>query len=88
MIFTELAIENLATQRAQQLRGILPTALAFGVLEPQSGGEPLKNLDNDEVLGPSSNSYVLYVPNASGEPLSQLLSRRAQDALAETFGPI
>jgi hypothetical protein len=48
---------------------MLPTALAFGVLEPQNGGEPLKNLDNDEVLGPSTKSYVLHVPNASGEPL-------------------
>ena len=64
-----LAIENLGTQRAQQLRGMLPTALAFGVLELQSGGEPLKNLDNDEILGPSTTSYVLHVPNASGEPL-------------------
>ena len=73
MIFTELAIENLATQRAQQLRRLLPTALAFGVLEPQIGGEPLRNLDNDEVLGPSSNSYVVYVPNASSEPLSPAL---------------
>ena len=45
MIFTGLAIENLATQRAQQLRRLLPTALAFGVLEPQIGGEPLRNLD-------------------------------------------
>jgi len=48
---------------------MLPTALAFGVLEPQSGGEPLKNLDNDEVLDRSIKSYVLHVPNASGEPL-------------------
>jgi len=70
MIFTVPAIENLATQRAQQLRGLLPTALAFGVLEPQSGCEPLRNLDNDEVLGPSSKHYTLYVPHASGEPLN------------------
>jgi len=67
MIFTVPEIENLATQRAQQLRDLLPTALAFGVLEPQSGGEPLKNLDNDEVLDPSSSQYILHVPHASGE---------------------
>jgi len=76
MIFTVPVIENLATQRAQQLRDLLPTALAFGVLEPQSGGEPLRNLDNDEVLGPSSNQYILYVPHASGEPASCLAKLR------------
>lgn len=69
MVLREFTIENLATQRAQQLRALLPTALAFGVLEPQSGCEPLKNLDDDEVLGPSSISYTFYVPDASGEPL-------------------
>jgi hypothetical protein len=67
-----LSKENLAVQRAQQLSGLLPTALAFGVIEPENenGGEPLKNLDNDEPLGPSTVSFVLYVPHASSEPLS------------------
>lgn len=60
----------MGVQRAQHLRGILPTALAFGVTEPENGGEPLKNLDNDEPLGPSTISVVLYVPHTSSEGLS------------------
>lgn len=62
--------ENLAVQRAQQLRGILPTALAFGVIEPENGEQPLKNLDNDEPLGPPTSPFVLYVPHASSGSLS------------------
>lgn len=52
------------------MRSLLPTALAFGVIEPENGGEPLKNFDNDEPLGSSTVPFVLYVPHASSKPLS------------------
>lgn len=32
-------VDNLASQRAQHLAGLLPVALAFGLLEPTTTGE-------------------------------------------------
>ncbi|KAG8833322.1 hypothetical protein FRC17_010897 [Serendipita sp. 399] len=56
--------ENLAIQRANQLFVHLACALAFGVIDPVNG-EPLKNLETDEVLDMRSGDLELFIDSAA-----------------------
>ncbi|KIM24854.1 hypothetical protein M408DRAFT_26650 [Serendipita vermifera MAFF 305830] len=65
--------QNLATQRAEFLNGILVTALAFGSADPVLE-EPLKNCDTDEVLDENPTPHVFYVSTASNPGTGRALS--------------
>ncbi|KDQ64239.1 hypothetical protein JAAARDRAFT_220269 [Jaapia argillacea MUCL 33604] len=60
--------QNLAAHRAQQLRLLLPRALAYGATEIQPVREPLKDYDSDALIPTSDTKLVLFVANASMGP--------------------
>lgn len=64
--------QNLSAQRAQLLTTLLPTALAFGTIDP-ANDEPLKNYDTDELL-PNDDSRAIFFVEGASHPDGGLLS--------------